>query len=433
MPLNRGARLGPYRIDAEIGVGGMGHVFRATDTRLERSVAIKVLPPERWSDPELRHRFDREARALSSLSHPNVCPLYDVGELTENGSTVPYLVMEMLEGETLADRLDHGPLPVRKALQWAAQIATGLAAAHQKGLIHRDLKPANIFITAGEQLKILDFGLATTTVPSAASASMTQPGMVLGTTHYMSPEQVRGQTLDARSDIFSLGIVMFEMITGRVPFHAPSLVETMNLILTDDPPDLAQIVPGVPESVDELVRRCLDKDPAQRFSSARDLAFALETAAKSAGASRISGPPKRASSVSRRKTIRVAVLGLILASIIAAAVMSRGSFDTKTPQPPRVRTLTYSGRDAMPAASPDGRLVAYVSSRDGAQRIWLKQLGDGTEAAVTKGPDDSAPRFSPDGSVLLFTRAERGAKALYRVPVVGGEPRKLIDDAFDDD
>jgi serine/threonine protein kinase len=439
MPLARGALLGPYRVDAEIGAGGMGHVFRATDTRLDRAVAIKVLPEHRWSDPQLRLRFEREARALSSLSHPNLCSLYDIGELEQSGSSIPYLVMELLEGETLRDRLETGRIGMRKALMWAAQIAHGLAAAHQKGVIHRDLKPENVFITQGELLKILDFGLALTEPTGTDTATMvrTQPGMVMGTAHYMSPEQVRGITLDARSDIFSLGIVLFEMLTGEVPFHARSPVETMNAILIEEPPDIGALVSSIPEAVEELVWRCLEKDPARRFSSARDLAFALESAAKSV-TSATPAPVRRRSSAPRpiaptNNRTRAIVLGVMALAIGAAAILSRGTFDKPTPEPPRLRTLTYSGRDSSPAASPDGRLIAFVSSRDGRQRIWLKQLADNTEAAITAGPDDTSPRFAPDGSVLLFTRTENGTPAIYRVPAVGGEPRKLIDNAYDGD
>jgi eukaryotic-like serine/threonine-protein kinase len=436
MPLARGARLGPYRIDAEIGAGGMGHVFRATDTRLDRAVAIKVLPQHRWSDPKIRHRFEREARALSSLSHPNLCALYDVGELTQSGATIPYLVMELLEGETLRDRLQSGRLGVRKALSWAAQIASGLAAAHQKGVVHRDLKPENVFITGGHLLKILDFGLAVTTEThdSATTAMRTEPGMVMGTAHYMSPEQVRGDHLDARSDIFSLGIVLFEMLTGQVPFHARSSVETMNAILTDDPPDIGTLVPSIPDAVEALVRRCLEKDPAQRFASASDLAFALDSAAKTVTSSTPSPVKRRSTATVPRPTrTRALFLGAVLLAVIGAAVLSRRSFESATPDPPRMRTLTYSGRDSDAAVSPDGRLIAFVSTRDGRRRVWIKQLADGTEAAVTAGPEDSAPRFSPDSAVLLFTRNERGTRALYRIGVVGGEPRRLIDNAFDGD
>jgi serine/threonine protein kinase len=421
-----GVRLGPYRIDAEIGVGGMGHVFRATDTRLDRPVAIKVLPQHRWSDPETRMRFEREARALSSLSHPNLCALHDIGELIQSGTSVPYLVMELLEGETLRARLDDARLSVRKALLWAAQIANGLAAAHAKGVIHRDLKPENVFITAGDLLKILDFGLATNTPDTrAVTALRTDPGIVMGTAHYMSPEQVRGATLDARSDIFTLGIVLFEMLTGRVPFHTRSSVETMNAILTEETPELT----NVPESVASLVHRCLEKDPAQRFSSARDLAYALESAAKTVTST------SQSQLATRREETRSQIPRILLLATLAAALFTAGILSRRAdpPEPPNLRVLTYSGRDMSPAASPDGRLIAYVSSRDGLRRIWLEQLADGTEAPVTAGPDDSAPRFARDGASLLFTRTTGNSSALYRVPVVGGEPRKLIDNAFDGD
>jgi serine/threonine protein kinase len=420
--LSRGSRLGPYQLVAEIGAGGMGHVFRALDTRLDRSVAIKVLPEQRWSDPEFRHRFQHEARAISSLSHPNLCALFDVGD-----EPVPYLVMELLEGETLRDKLDAGPITTRKALTWAAQIAHGLSAAHEKGLIHRDLKPENIFVTRNELVKILDFGLAKTATPSMLK---TEPGIVMGTAHYMSPEQVRGTPIDHRSDLFSLGVVLFEMLSGRVPFGARSAVETMNAILVDDPPDL----PNLPEHVDALVRRCLEKDPGRRFSSAHDLAFALENAAKSLGSAPEGSKTPRASRAVKREDnrARITVMVLILVSIGIIAAITRGAFDAPGHEPPTLRTLTYSGRDSAPAASPDGKLVAFVSSRDGRNRIWLKQLAGGTEAVLTTGPDDTAPRFSPDGAQLLFTRAEGGASALYRVALLG-EPRKLIDNAFDGD
>ncbi len=424
MPLIRGSRLGPYQLIAEIGAGGMGHVFRALDTRLDRNVAIKVLPQQRWSDPEFRQRFEHEARAISSLQHPNLCALFDVGD-----EPVPYLVMELLEGETLRGKLDAGAIPTRKALTWAAQVAHGLAAAHEKGLIHRDLKPENIFVTRNELVKILDFGLAKTATPSMLK---TEPGIVMGTAHYMSPEQVRGTPLDARSDLFSLGAVLYEMLAGRVPFRASSAVETMNAILVDDPDDLV----AVPEHVDALVRRCLEKDPARRFASAHDLAFALENAAKSLGSSpEGSRTPARSSKPAPRTNprTRIAIMVLTLASIAVIAALTRGVFDAPAHEPPRMRTLTYSGSDGAPAASPDGKLVAFISARDGRSRVWLKQLADGTEAAITAGPDDAAPRFSPDGSSLLFTRNEGGSRAMYRVATLGGDPRKLIDDAADGD
>lgn len=378
---------------------------------------------------------------MSSLSDPNICALYDIGEVTldSHEGSVPYLVMELLEGETLRDLLDRGRIPPRKGLGYAVQIARGLAAAHEKGLIHRDLKPENIFITRNEHVKILDFGLAKSALAASgndsSTISHTEPGTVMGTAHYMSPEQVRGEALDQRSDIFSFGVVLYELLTGAVPFHARSPVETMNAILRDEPKELAGAVPDLPETVEAVVWRCLEKEPARRFSSARDLAFALETAAKSIGSSSARSVKSRPAIAARRvgvdvRLIRAAVLLLILGALIAGAMIARSRMNRLSNDPPLLRALTYSGRDSAAAASPDGRLIAFVSSRDGRSGIWLKQLADGTEVAITTGPDDSAPRFAPDSSVLLFTRREGSASALYRVAVVGGEPRKLIDDAL---
>jgi serine/threonine protein kinase len=429
----RGTRLGPYQLVDEIGSGGMGHVFRAVDTRLDRDVAVKVLPQSRWSDPEFRQRFEREARVTSSLSHPNICALYDVGSVPTAEGTAPYLVMELLEGATLREHLDRGRFGTRRALLCAAQIAHGLSAAHDKGLIHRDLKPENVFLTRDERVKILDFGIAKAQQANAdareTTALRTEPGLVIGTAHYMSPEQTRGESLDARSDIFSLGVVLYEMLSGRVPFHAGSAVETMHKILLDEAPELPA---DVPEAAADIVRRCLEKVPSRRFATAHDLAFALESAMKAV----VTTTPKP-----RRITLppmphvrtRLVALGVILAGLVAAALVAHGIFDEEHPDPPRLRTLTSSGRDSAPAASKDGKLIAFVSNRDGRSRIWLKQLADGTEVAITSGPADSAPRFSPDNSTLLFTRAENGRNAIYRVAVLGGEPRKLLDDAFDAD
>jgi eukaryotic-like serine/threonine-protein kinase len=430
----RGTRLGPYQLVDEIGSGGMGLVFRALDTRLDRNVAIKVLPQSRWSDPDFRHRFEREARVTSSLSHPNICALFDVGSVPTAEGTAPYLVMELLEGGTLRDHLDRGRLGTRRALAYGVQVAHGLAAAHEKGLIHRDLKPENVFITRDERVKILDFGVAKAQPSNAdardTTAMRTEPGLVIGTAHYMSPEQTRGDLLDARSDIFAFGVVLYEMLAGRVPFHARSPVETMHKILLDEAPELPA---DVPEVAADIVRRCLEKDPARRFSSAHDLAFALESATK--GLVTTTPKPRRLTvpHVQSVRAPKLIALALILGGLVAAVLLTRGLFDNEPVDPPRLRTLTSSGRDSAPTASKDGKLIAFVSARDGRSRIWLKQLADGTEVAITSGPEDSAPRFSPDGSLVLFTRAENGRNSLYRVAVLGGEPRKIIDDAFNGD
>ncbi|HEV7920454.1 MAG TPA: protein kinase [Thermoanaerobaculia bacterium] len=430
MPLAAGALLGPYQLVAEIGSGGMGHVFRALDTRLDRAVAIKIVSPGGWSDADLRARFHREARAISSLSHPNICSLFDVGEVTVDEVTVPYLVMEYLEGETLRVQIEKDKLSARKALAFGAQIAAGLAAAHEKGLIHRDLKPENLFVTPEGQVKILDFGLTKISAPFAENGN-TRPGDVVGTAHYMSPEQVRGRPLDHRSDIFSFGIVLYEMLTGRLPFRARSAVETMHAILREEPAALAEVRPDLPESVEMLVQRCLEKEPANRFLSTRDLSFALDATSRTLGSA-----PGRSKRRSKRTLAiprggRMWIVGLVLLGFLAAVLVSL--LDKPDLEPPRLRTLTYSGRDGSPAVSADGRLLAFVSTRDGRSRVWLEQFAEGTEVPVTSGPYDSSPRFAPDASQLLFTRAANGGFALYRVPTLGGEPRKVLENAFDGD
>ena len=274
-----GTRLGPYEIVAPLGAGGMGEVHRAVDTRLGREIAIKVLPDRVSNDPDRLARFAREARAVAMLSHPHIMAIFEFGE---HGG-VACVAMELLEGESLRARLAAGPLPVRKAVDFALQIAAGLAAAHDKGIVHRDLKPENLFITNDEQVKILDFGLARIEQAELAGTvgptltRRTEPGHVVGTPAYMSPEQVRGQATDHRSDLFSLGVVMFEMLGGRQPFKNDSAVETMSAILRDEPPHLAGLNPAVPPALEPIVRRCLEKRPVERFQSARDLAFALRT------------------------------------------------------------------------------------------------------------------------------------------------------------
>lgn len=276
MNLHTGSRLGPYEVDSLIASGGMGTVFRARDTRLNRQVALKVLAPGGPIDPERLARFTQEARTTALLNHPNIVAVYDVG--ADRG--MPFVVSELLRGETLRARMKGGALPVRVAVGYAAEIARGLFAAHHLGVVHRDLKPENIFITDDERVKILDFGLAkcrhdTLDITREDSSVSTQPGTLLGTVGYMSPEQVRGAATDSRSDIFSLGVILHEMISGTAPFHGDSAVETLHAILKDDPPVLPRSK-GVAPALEHVIRHCLEKSPDARFQSARDLAFVLE-------------------------------------------------------------------------------------------------------------------------------------------------------------
>jgi serine/threonine protein kinase len=281
MSLTSGSRLGPYEITAPIGTGGMGEVYKARDPRLNRDVAIKVLPSAFSADPERLHRFEQEARAAAALNHSNILAVYDVG--AHEGA--PFIVSELLEGETLRGQMSGGAFPVRKAVEYAVQIAHGLAAAHEKGITHRDLKPENIFVTTDGRVKILDFGLAklTQAEPTAAGMSAlpttppnTLPGVVLGTAGYMAPEQVRGLSADQRSDMFAFGAVLYEMLSGRRAFQGDTAMDTMTAILKEDPPDLPLAERHIPLALARIVDRCLEKKPASRFKSADDLAFALE-------------------------------------------------------------------------------------------------------------------------------------------------------------
>ena len=268
-----GSRLGPYEILQLLGTGGMGEVYRARDCRLGRDVAIKVLPSRMACDPSRLKRFEHEARATAALNQPNILALYDTG--THDGR--PFLVSELLNGESLRIRLDAGRLPIRKAVDYARQVAVGLAAAHAKGIVHRDIKPENLFLTTDERVKILDFGVAKLTVAGEmTSATLTHSGTMVGTVGYMAPEQVCGQPADARSDIFSLGAVLYEMLAGRRAFRGESSVDTVTAILTKDPPPLSAHTSELPTGLDAIVGRCLEKAPEQRFQTATDLAFALE-------------------------------------------------------------------------------------------------------------------------------------------------------------
>ena len=364
MPLSAGTRLGPYEILASIGAGGMGEVYRARDARLGREVALKILPVAFASDPDRVRRFEQEGRAAAALNHPNIVVIYDAGR--EGG--VFYVATELLEGETLRERLAGSALPVRKALDYAIQTARGLAAAHAKGITHRDLKPENLFLTKDGLVKILDFGLAkqagvksTGTRPTelATQPIETDPGKVLGTVGYMSPEQVRGQAADARSDLFSLGVVLYEMVAGKRAFAGDSAVEAMSAILKQEPPDLDA---ALPPGLDRTIRRCLEKKPEDRFESARDLAFALES---------ISGTT---TGTSERKTQIQHVQGphytraIALtagACLLLGAVFVAGQRMARTPSPSFQRITYRRGFVDNGRFANGGRTIAYSASWDG--------------------------------------------------------------------
>ena len=284
--LASGTKLGEYEIKSLLGSGGMGEVYRARDSRLGRDVAIKVLPSFFAADSDRLQRFEQEARAAAALNHPNILAVYQMGTYGD----APYLVSELLEGETLRAQLERGRLPVRAAIDYGEQIARGLTAAHDKGIVHRDLKPENLFVTRDGRLKILDFGLAKVMPPQTSAGTTvvtqgdgTEPGVVMGTVGYMSPEQVRGQTVDHRTDIFSVGAILYEMLAGKWAFKKLSPADTISAILNEDPPDISKVATNIPPALQRVVHRCLEKNPEQRFQSASDLAFALDAVSDTGG------------------------------------------------------------------------------------------------------------------------------------------------------
>src|SRR5271170_3937273 len=321
MTLVAGYRLGPFEILALLGAGGMGEVYRARDASLKRDVAIKVLPASYSRDPDRLHRFQLEAQSAAALNHPNILSIFHIGQ--HDGS--PYIVSELLEGETLRDRLRRGSMRLREALDIAVQIAHGLAAAHEKGIVHRDLKPENLFVTKDGRVKILDFGLAKLKQhqpdPDGAAPTITQktgPGMVMGTAGYMSPEQVRGKAVDHRTDIFAFGAILYEMLTGKRAFQRSTSAETVTAILNDDPPSISQIVQTTPPGLQRVVHRCLEKNPEQRFQSASDLAFALEALSESG-----SGPAVATSRGSLSRWLWATVAAVVVAFVLIMIVLWR--------------------------------------------------------------------------------------------------------------
>ncbi len=366
MSLAAGAHLGPYEIVSPIGAGGMGEVYRARDERLKRDVAVKVLPATYSQDADRLRRFEQEAQAAGALNHPNITAVYDLG--SHGGS--PYIVTELLEGETLRARLSGGAIAVRKATEYAIQIAKGLAAAHEKGIVHRDLKPENLFLTNDGRVKILDFGLAKLTQMEASgpqtnlpTASGTEPGVVMGTLGYMSPEQVKGKPADQRSDIFAFGAILYEMLSGRRAFHRDSAAETMSAILREEPPDLSATNKTVQPGLERIVRHCIEKNPEERFYSMRDVAFDLEALSGLSGAATVAGEPATSRSRPSWRGVAVAVLATGLVCGVAGYIAVQRAADRP---PPSFRQLTYRrGQISSARFAPDGQSVMYAAAWDG--------------------------------------------------------------------
>ena len=442
MALEPGRNLGPYRIVSPLGAGGMGEVYRATDTRLGRDVALKVLPESVAGSPELRARFEREARAVASLSHPGILSIHDFG--TEGGQT--FAAMELLEGETLRSRLATGPLAPRRATEYALQLAQALAAAHDKGVVHRDVKPDNVFVTREGRVKVLDFGLArqgssllTSSGDDSVSPTLapgTEPGTVLGTVGYMSPEQVKGQEADARSDIFSFGAVLYEMLTGKRAFRGETAAETMTAILRADPPEPASVHEGIPLALERIVDHCLEKSPDRRFRTAHDLAFALETAS---GASSRSAAAVAVAAADERPRWRWLAWGAAGLLALAAAVQAGRLLERRAPAavgasvaPGAVLRLTNRpGPERWPQLSPDGKTLAFVAADAGdpeGSDVFIQRVGGGNAINLTPDSpgDDTHPAFSPDGNRIAF-RSERGGGGLFVMGSTGESVKRLAD------
>jgi serine/threonine protein kinase len=447
MPLTPGTILGQYEIRSPLGAGGMGEVYRAHDTRLDREVAIKVLPESLTSDPDRLRRFEQEARAAAALNHPNILAVYQMA--THEG--VSYMVSELLEGETLRERLRRGP-PLRKTIDYAVQIAHGLAAAHDKGIVHRDLKPENLFVTKDGRVKILDFGLAKLAQPRDASGAEatiaygTESGMVMGTVGYMSPEQVRGKTADHRSDIFAFGTILYEMVTGKQTFRKPTSAETMTAILNEDPPSISQVTAATPPGLQRVVHRCLEKNPEQRFQSASDMAFALE-ALSDTGMTPSTGSHAHLGEPASRRGIAIA--GAILAVLLGVGALAY--FWIRPAAVPKVSNyvqLTHDGQPKGLIGTEGSRLFLYVPSGGRSSTEFVASANyQGMDEMSTSGGDlikmqlpplsFNSPQplsLSQDGSELLVMDGHGVPPSgpLWRVPVVGGSPRKLGDIAGQD-
>ena len=426
-------KLGPYEIVSSLGAGGMGEVYRAHDESLGREVAIKVLPKELASDPDRLRRFEQEARAAAALNHPNILAVYGFSTTEEHA---PYLVTELLHGQTLRERLQQGEIPVRKAVEFALQTARGLAAAHQRGIVHRDLKPENLFLTRDGVVKILDFGLAKLIVSEASSSEtsmatvgFTEVGVVLGTAGYMSPEQVRGQLVGHRSDIFSLGAILYEMLSGKRAFEGKTAADTMSAILKEEPAELSTSGRSLAPALGRVVDRCLEKDPAERFQSARDLAFNLELLGREETGS---GAAVTLPASKGRRWLIAILGGLALFGAAGLGFLARGLKPrAENSSPAEVRRLTdFVGMEEFPAVSPDGKSVAFTAEVSGRRQIWVRLLAGGSPLQVTRDDaDHQYPRWSPDSSSLIYfspSQEPDGEGKIWQISALGGTARPLV-------
>ena len=427
MPFSVSDRIGRFEILGALGAGGMGEVYRARDSQLGRDVAIKVLPDAFSQDADRRRRFEQEARTAGGLNHPNIVAVYDVG--IEREST--YIVTEILEGETLDQRIQGRPLPVRKAIDYALQIANGMAAAHERGVVHRDIKPANVFVTNDGRIKILDFGLAKSVgqeSPETETVTLDDSQhAVIGTVPYMSPEQARGSRLDHRTDIFSFGVVLYEMLTGVRPFKRATQADTFHAILYEDPPALPRVDPAMP-ALERIIRRCLEKKPEERFQNFRDLAFHLETRSEEPAGAEPRGAHRR---TRRIALVAAGIVALAAAAGLGALLHRQWLGPPAAIAPHRVRLMTnFVGLEEFSSISPDGRMVAFTATQGKRRQVLVRFLNAGEALPVTSDDaDHQSPRWLPDGSSLMyFSPAAPGdvQGAIYRIPTLGGPVQRVI-------
>jgi eukaryotic-like serine/threonine-protein kinase len=437
MALTSGMKLGPYEIQSALGAGGMGEVYRARDTRLDRVVAIKVLPASFSTDPERLRRFEQEARSVAALNHPNILAVHDIGTY----ESAPYMVCELLEGETLRERMQGGVLSSKKAIEVASQIAQGLAAAHDKGIVHRDLKPENIFLTKDGRVKILDFGLAKIArgpkaneglqTMTSAQVSLTEAGQVLGTAGYMSPEQVRGGELDHRSDIFSFGAIFFEMLSGKRAFKRDTAAETMTAILKEDPPELAETNRNISPALDRIVRHCLEKNPDQRFQSARDLAFNLDALSQFSGTS--AAMIAKPTTIQQVRRWQWALIPLIVA--LAAGLGYLFGHTTKPSSELTYHQLTFRKGTVLSARfAPDNRTILYSAAWGGKDPELFSTRQDSIESRPVGLTQVDLFSISSKGEIAISLKPSPlpgffgTLGTLGRTPLTGGTaPREMLE------
>ena len=423
-------RFGPYEIVGQLGAGGMGQVYRARDTRLQRNVAIKILHETGALDPERRRRFAQEAVAASALNHPNIITVYDVGI----ESDTPYLVSELIEGTSLRAEMNRGRLSLKRTIEIVHQVAEGLAAAHEAGIVHRDLKPENVMVTADGRVKIVDFGLAKTDIADelvgAPTATQTAAGLIVGTVPYMSPEQARGGKADFRSDQFALGVMLYEMTTATHPFTRETAVQTLSAIIAEEPPDPAKAHPALPLAVRWLIRRLLAKNPRERFAHTADLAADLRVIREFLGEA-TSGITTPVVAPLAKWQMRAAVIAVLAALAANAFLLVRvlGLEDLGVRFEKYTPLATDAGYQGEPAWSPDGKSIAYSAEIDGVVQIFTRTLGSAMRTKITNSPFDCySPVWSADGFIYYHALA-RDRDALWRVSPAGGAPEVVIENA----